>query len=70
MDDSTTYGSPANGTSPDGNPILAQPPLPAEGVVGDGQGEMAQIATPLRTNANTPSSRCPNVRKRDGRGKY
>ncbi|QLI65709.1 SWI/SNF and RSC complexes subunit [Metarhizium brunneum] len=37
MEDSTTYGSPANGASPDGNPILAQPPLQAEAIPGDSQ---------------------------------
>ncbi|PNY23429.1 SWI/SNF and RSC complexes subunit ssr2, partial [Tolypocladium capitatum] len=41
MEDSATYGSPDNGASPNGNPILAQPPLqPDTGAAGDGQGNV------------------------------
>ncbi|XP_044721964.1 SWIRM domain-containing protein [Hirsutella rhossiliensis] len=37
MEDSATYGSPDNGESPIGNPILAQPPLQPDSGAGDGQ---------------------------------
>ncbi|KJZ78121.1 hypothetical protein HIM_02758 [Hirsutella minnesotensis 3608] len=37
MEDSATYGSPETGESPNGNPILAQPPLQPDQNTGDGQ---------------------------------
>ncbi|UNI22097.1 SWI/SNF and RSC complex subunit Ssr2 [Purpureocillium takamizusanense] len=36
MEDSATYGSPGNGASPNGNPILAQPPLQPDAGATDG----------------------------------
>lgn len=39
MEGSTTYGSPDNGALPDGNPLLAQPPLQPDSGAGDGQGK-------------------------------
>jgi hypothetical protein len=39
MDDSANYGSPSHGATPDGNSLLAQPPLQQdENTVGDGEG--------------------------------
>lgn len=41
MADSTSYGSPSHGATPDGNSLLAQPPLQQDENSGDGEGNNA-----------------------------
>lgn len=44
MEDGATFGSPNNGASPNGNPILAQPPLEGDNTDGAGQGTVSLVA--------------------------
>ncbi|TWU75583.1 hypothetical protein ED733_006517 [Metarhizium rileyi] len=56
MEDTTTYGSPANGASPDGNAILAQPPLQAEVISGHGQDVLMSEAVSSEANIKQDSA--------------
>ncbi|KAI0098199.1 putative RSC complex subunit [Nemania sp. FL0031] len=44
MEENASYGSPANGASPSGNPILAQPRLQSDATAAPGQGEDVQMS--------------------------
>ncbi|KAJ6785956.1 hypothetical protein PWT90_08067 [Aphanocladium album] len=59
MEGAAAFGSPSNGESPNGNPLLAQPPLEAENAEGAGQDVQmsetgAQEAT-IKQDSSTPN---------------